>query len=576
VGTVFRKQVTRPLPPGAETFLRKGERLARWKDRKGKTRTAPLTRGKDGNDRIVTESPYFVAKWRDGAGVVRVEATGCRDETAARRVLADLERRAELVRSNVMTAAEAAIGDQQGAPLAGHLAAYEAFLNAKGASDVHRDHTGRYLRRLAAECPFGTLADLRREALERWLAARAGEGMGAKTRNLYRGALVAFCNWCVQTSRLASNPFNTVAKANEKADRRRQRRSMTEPELVNLLAVARERPLLEALTVRKGPRKGERYADVRPEVRERLAWLGRERALIYKTLVLTGLRKGELASLTAAHLHLNGPVPFAALDAADEKNREGNGIALRDDLAADLRDWLADKLRRLQDEARQAGAPIPARLPPNAPLFTVPAALVKILDRDLVAAGIARRVKVDGMWRIDKRDDRGRTLDVHALRHTFGTLLSKGGVAPRTAQAAMRHSDIKLTMGVYTDPKLLDVRGALDVLPTLALQGDQAEGEAARAMETGGAARTVAPAVAPTADNRGVTLSFSGKPDSANVPNVLAASADSDKRKHPLTTGVRGLSQAAAPGADSWGRLPWPRPVAQALPQQGLPAILRG
>jgi integrase len=57
---------------------------------------------------------------------------------------------------------------------------------------------------------------------------------------------------------------------------------------------------------------------------------------------------------------------------------------------------------------------------------------------------------------------RGRTLDVHALRTTFGTLPSKGGVAPRTAQAAMRHSDIKLTMSVYTYPNLLDVRGALD------------------------------------------------------------------------------------------------------------------
>src|SRR5262249_59479015 len=111
--------------------------------------------------------------------------------------------------------------------------------------------------------------------------------------------------------------------------------------LVKLLAVARERPLLEALTVRKGPRKGERYADVRPEVRERLDRLGRERALIYKTLVLTGLRKGELSSLTVAHLHLDDPVPFASLDAADEKNREGNGIALRDDLAPDLRDWLS-------------------------------------------------------------------------------------------------------------------------------------------------------------------------------------------------------------------------------------------
>jgi hypothetical protein len=34
--------------------------------------------------------------------------------------------------------------------------------------------------------------------------------------------------------------------------------------------------LLDALTVRKGSRKGERYADVRPEVRRRLELLGRE------------------------------------------------------------------------------------------------------------------------------------------------------------------------------------------------------------------------------------------------------------------------------------------------------------
>src|SRR5262249_46308628 len=154
---------------------------------------------------------------------------------------------------------------------------------------------------------------------------------------------------------------------------------------------------------------GERYAKVRPEVRGRLEILGRERALIYKALVLTGLRKGELESLTVAQLHLNEPVPFAVLDAADEKNREGNEIALRDDLAADLRDWVADKLRGIQEEARRLGEPIPARLPPDTPVFNVPSALVKILDRDLVAAGIARRIKVNGKWRVDKRDDRGRT-----------------------------------------------------------------------------------------------------------------------------------------------------------------------
>jgi Phage integrase family len=90
-------------------------------------------------------------------------------------------------------------------------------------------------------------------------------------------------------------------------------------------------------------------------------------------------------------------------------------------------------------------------------------------------------------------------LHVHALRHTFGTLLSKGGIAPRTAQAAMRHSDIKLTMNVYTDPKLLDVRGALDALPSLPLRDDRTEGEVARATGTDDeAAREFAPGFVPT------------------------------------------------------------------------------
>src|SRR5271166_1743639 len=168
MGTVFKKTTTKPLPAGAETFSRKGERFARWKDRKGKTRTAPLTTGQDGSDRIVIESSRYVAKYRDGAGVVQVVPTGCRDEQAARRVLGDLERRAELVRAGVMTTAESAVADHQATPLAGHLGAFDEHHRAKGVTKIHREDTGRYLRRLAAGCTFGTLADLRREALERW------------------------------------------------------------------------------------------------------------------------------------------------------------------------------------------------------------------------------------------------------------------------------------------------------------------------------------------------------------------------------------------------------------------------
>ena len=93
MGNVFKKTVTRPLPPNAEIITRQGVRLARWRDGKGKTRTAPVTTGKDGADRIRDESGTYVARYRDGNGLVVEVSTGCRDKTAAQSVLADLERK---------------------------------------------------------------------------------------------------------------------------------------------------------------------------------------------------------------------------------------------------------------------------------------------------------------------------------------------------------------------------------------------------------------------------------------------------------------------------------------------------
>ena len=140
---------------------------------------------------------------------------------------------------------------------------------------------------------------------------------------------------------------------------------------------------------------------------------------------------------------------------------EGAKLPLRTDLVSDLREWLGVKLEMLREMAIRGGEPIALRLPLAQRVFTIPRDMVRIFDRDLVAAGIP------------KRDERGRTVDVHALRHTFGTHLSLNGVAPRVAQAAMRHSTIELTMNVYTDPELLDVAGAVAALPDLALSGSR-------------------------------------------------------------------------------------------------------
>lgn len=70
MGTVFKKTVTKPLPAGAELFIKNGERYARWKPTKGKARTAPVTTGRDGSERIVVTVGTYIAKFRDGSGLV--------------------------------------------------------------------------------------------------------------------------------------------------------------------------------------------------------------------------------------------------------------------------------------------------------------------------------------------------------------------------------------------------------------------------------------------------------------------------------------------------------------------------
>src|SRR6516164_7049402 len=100
MGSLFRKTVTRPLQNGA--------------------------------DRIRDESATYVARYRDGNGLVVEVSTGCRDKTAAQNVLADLERQAEKVRAGLLTPAEARSSEHLSKPLREHLDAYIESMKARG------------------------------------------------------------------------------------------------------------------------------------------------------------------------------------------------------------------------------------------------------------------------------------------------------------------------------------------------------------------------------------------------------------------------------------------------------------
>ena len=241
--------------------------------------------------------------------------------------------------------------------------------------------------------------------------------------------------------RLTANPFDGFGTRDERSDRRRVARGLTIDELRRLLDVAGRRPPDDALTIRRGPRQGQRAAHVADTRRVALIRLGRERALTYKTALLTGLWAGELGSLRVRDLSF-GDVPLIVLRSEDEKNRRGSMVPIRSDLASDLRAWIDGTDRK-----------------PTDALFDVADGLLRILNRDLAAAGIA------------KIDDLGGRVHVHALRHSTGTHLSAGDVAPRTAQTLMRHSTIDLTMNIYTDARLLDTAAAVERLPSLPIAG---------------------------------------------------------------------------------------------------------
>ncbi|MCA9198907.1 MAG: site-specific integrase [Planctomycetales bacterium] len=468
MASLHRRSFWKNVPENATITIKAGKRIATWKDNRGTRKTAEVI-DRNGKDQIRVSGKTWFAKYRDSQDIVREVSTGCKDRQAAQSILNDLVSRAERVRARILTEDEDRVSDRLIEPFGQHFDAYLDYHNAKGTSESHVNGIRVRIDRMVRECEIKRLIDVTQERIERWLSDEAKAGKSPRTRNSYLQALQGFCNWAIDTNRLAINPVSKIAKADERSDKRRQRRALTTDEINRLLFVAKHRPLAEfgretkrvdnpqgrrtwtkePLTFDSLPTALDRAREAlkdNPDFIEELERRGEERELIYKTLLMTGLRRGELASITVGQVNLDSETPTIELASRDEKSRQDASIPLRADLADELRRWI-DRRRAVRLTLNHTTMDAEA-------LFDVPRQLVKVLDRDLAAAGIP------------KVDSRGRQLDVHAMRHTFGTHLSKAGVSPRAAQAAMRHSKIDLTMNVYTDPQLLDIAGAVNSLPS--------------------------------------------------------------------------------------------------------------
>lgn len=504
---LYQQRVTRPLPKNATIADRRRratkkelrlnpdqatvvERVATWRNKSGEKISGVVV-----GNRVRMTSGVWMVRYRDASGESQDVSTKCRDKSNAQSFLSELKKTQELITRGLLTETALDTADAAKSAVHEHLEAYlKALGNKRGkgrrerVSEKHLVNVRRSLFRIVAGCKFAALREINRETVSQWVTDRlqdAKQDWSARTINSHLEALKAFCSWCVSAKpqRLTANPMLQFPLLGE--DAKRPRRALRIDEIERLLLVAKLRPVAEygrailrksanefpkdsksrarwqreALTyqgIEVAFQRGQEALKRSPDKLAELLELGRERELLYLVLITTGLRQGELQSITIGQTYLDETPAWIELSHHDEKAGRGASIPLRDDIAERLRVHLAGRLAAFKAEigvlSMKGG---PAGLPMDQALFNVPNQLVRILDRDLEAAGIP------------KTDERGRTVDVHAMRHTFATMLSTSGVAPRVAQEAMRHSTMELTMKVYTDPKLLDVAGAMAAMPSL-------------------------------------------------------------------------------------------------------------
>jgi len=322
------------------------------------------------------------------------------------------------------------------------------------------------------DCRIASMKDLVPERVEGYLNNLARErNLGPTTINSRINSIKTMVSWAVRNRLIPYNPLDCIQNR-KKLDIRRVRRAISENEIARLLAAAEEGPLRRYTRVfQNRPRKDGTYKPVAIEAKKqlRLAEEGANNVLVYRIMLETGLRKSETASVTWNDIDLKTGLLTTRRNWVGNKNRKEEVLPLTPGLIEALTAW----------RLRHPG-------PERAKVVKVTSRLLRYLNDDLVAAGLAKRVPLDekkcpipldenGLptktpvsWTYDKKDAAGRAIDLHALRHTFGTRLGKNpAVDPKTIQTLMRHATPTITFKLYVHSDRDRLRNAVASLPTL-------------------------------------------------------------------------------------------------------------
>ena len=426
---LYRVDRTHCLPADAEVVDHKGRPHVRLREC-GRAALYPLTKSGQG---YLKPSPVWCADVRDAGGQrhrVRLSPV----KAAAQVMLAKLLKEAEEGKAGIRTKSTGA----GRLLLSDLLDDYERHQLDRNATAKHAAQVAARCRAAFDACGMLTLADLDHTPIERWLAERRGRpkrdgGVGAQTSNHFTVSVKAFGNFLVKTDRAAANPLRHLAKVRVDADVRHARRALSPDEFDRLLAAARAGGVFRRLA-------------------------GGDRAALYVTAGMTGLRASELASLTPDSFALDAPTPAVTVEAAYSKRKRRDVVPLHPALVEALRPFLASK-------------PAGSRVWPGK--WALHSEAVDMMRRDLAsaratwlaeAADPAYRARREASDFLAYESAKGEFADFHSLRHRFVTELVKAGVMPKDAKELARHSTITLTMDRYAHATLEGTAAALGKL----------------------------------------------------------------------------------------------------------------
>lgn len=435
---LYKTACTKPIPPDAKIVVRKGVKCARYKV-KGRQVEYPLT--KTGNA-VRIEADCWSLEFRDKGDTKRY-MKAYSNKSASEDLKRDIERfllcnvsaedmdkmqewvrglpareRNKLIEFG-MLGSESCAAHKNLDELVDEFEVWMRTTKVPRHGFLRDSHhvqvTISSLRRIVRDCGFKQWSDIKLYKVEQYLGSMDSS---KRTFNSYLMAIKQFCNWMVDNERAVRSPVRKIKRLTLDDDA--YRRVLTTEEFARLLDATAKAPC-------------------------RYGMSGQERAVLYLLAAETGLRYGELKSLTVSSFDLDDSAVI--VKKPNSKNRKGAEQYLKQERIEPLREFLRSKL-------------------PQVKVFNIPnqrrgASLLRADLNETKVIGYDGEVLQEA---IPFETKKGR-LDFHSLRYIFSVAIERTDATWLEHKRLMRHSTKGDLTARYTpkDPKRL--REIVEQLP---------------------------------------------------------------------------------------------------------------